>query len=151
VLHDARSLTITLSYTALLWLMVATAHLLVVRAFGVHYDQVPFTGAVFVMGLSMLGSVVPTPGGATGPFHIATAASLAFLGIDQDIAKSIAIILHPLIFAPATLFGMFYVAREGLSLGRLKYLAERQVDDGMIQGEQEESDKQKAVAVNGLT
>jgi glycosyltransferase 2 family protein len=151
VLHDARSLTITLSYTALLWLMVATAHLLVVRAFGVHYDQVPFTGAVFVMGLSMLGSVVPTPGGATGPFHIATAASLAFLGVDQDVAKSIAIILHPLIFAPATLFGMFYVAREGLSLGRLKHLAERQADDEVIQGEKEESEKQNAVAVNGLT
>ncbi|HKP86200.1 MAG TPA: lysylphosphatidylglycerol synthase transmembrane domain-containing protein [Blastocatellia bacterium] len=144
VLHDARSLTITLSYTALLWLMVATAHLLVVRAFGIHYDQVPFTGAVFVMGLSMLGSVVPTPGGATGPFHIATAASLAFLGIDQDVAKSVAIILHPLIFAPATLFGMFYVAREGLSLGRLKHLAEsRAQEDDQAVGKKEEGEQEK--------
>jgi len=128
VLHDARGLTITVSYTVLIWLMVATAHLLVVRAFGIHYAQVPFTGAVFVMGLSMLGSVVPTPGGATGPFHIATAAALAFLGVDQDSAKSVAIILHPLIFAPATLFGIYYVAREGLSFGRLKHIAEETVE-----------------------
>ena len=148
VLHDARSLTITVSYTVVLWLMVATAHLLVVRAFGIHYDQVPFTGAVFVMGLSMLGSVVPTPGGATGPFHIATAASLAFLGVDQDSAKSVAIILHPLIFAPATLFGMFYIAREGLSLERLKHFGADQTKDGPVVEGQEKREKEKAVAFN---
>ncbi len=61
-LHDARELTITVSYTVLIWLMVSVAHLAVVRAFGIDYNLVPFTGAVFVMGLSMLGSVVPTPG-----------------------------------------------------------------------------------------
>jgi hypothetical protein len=96
------------------------------------------------MGLSMLGSVVPTPGGATGPFHIATAASLAFLGVDQDIAKSVAIILHPLIFVPATLFGMFYIAREGLSLERLKHFGE----DAAVVEEQEKREKEKAVAFN---
>jgi glycosyltransferase 2 family protein len=133
VLHDARELTITVSYTVLLWLMVALAHLLVVRAFGIPYSVVPFTGAVFVMGLSMLGSVVPTPGGATGPFHIATAAALAFLGVEHNAAHnkaaSVAIILHLVIFTPATIFGMFYIAKEGLSLGRLRRIGERQVDE----------------------
>ena len=124
VLHDARSLTITVSYTVVLWLMVAVAHLLVVRAFGIPYAEVPFTGAVFVMGLSMLGSVVPTPGGATGPFHTATAAALAFLGVEHNKAASIAIILHLVIFTPATIFGMYYVAKEGLSLGRLRRIGE---------------------------
>jgi glycosyltransferase 2 family protein len=129
VLHDAKGLAITVSYTVLLWLMVATAHLLVVRAFGIHYEQVPFTGAVFVMGLSMLGSVVPTPGGATGPFHIATAASLSFLGVDKAQAASVAIVLHLIIFTPATFFGMYYLAKEGLSLDRLKRMGERQVEE----------------------
>jgi uncharacterized protein (TIRG00374 family) len=147
VLHDARGLTITVSYTVLIWLMVATAHLLVVRAFGIHYDQVPFTGAVFVMGLSMLGSVVPTPGGATGPFHIATAAALTFLGVPQDSAKSVAIILHPLIFAPATLFGIYYVAREGLTLGGLKRIGEKQVEPLAASGEAD-PEKGKAVVLS---
>lgn len=125
VLHDARSLSITLSYTVLLWLMVAVAHLLVVRAFGIPYANVPFTGAVFVMGLSMLGSVVPTPGGATGPFHTATAAALAFLGVEQNKAASVAIVLHIVIFAPATVFGMYYLVKEGLSLGGLRRIGEQ--------------------------
>jgi len=129
VLHDARSLTITVSYTVLLWLMVALAHLLVVRAFGITYAEVPFTGAVFVMGLSMLGSVVPTPGGATGPFHTATAAALAFLGVQQNKAASIAIVLHVVIFAPATVFGMYYLAKEGLSIGRLRRIGEWKVSE----------------------
>lgn len=126
VLHDARDLTLTVSCTVLLWLMVAVAHLLVVRAFGVPYEAVPFTGAVFVMGLSMLGSVVPTPGGSTGPFHTATAAALSFLGVHQSKSASIAIVLHLLIFAPATFFGLYYLAKEGLSLDRLRLIGESQ-------------------------
>jgi hypothetical protein len=132
VLHDARGLTITVSYTVLIWLMVSLAHLLVVRAFGISYADVPFTGAVFVMGLSMLGSVVPTPGGATGPFHTATAAGLAFLGVEQNKAASIAIILHLVIFAPATVFGMYYLAKEGLSIARLRRLGEYNAGDERI-------------------
>lgn len=129
VLHNARELTITVGYTVLIWLMVSLAHLLVVRAFGIPYAAVPFTGAVFVMGLSMLGSVVPTPGGATGPFHTATAAALSFLGIQQSKSASIAIILHLIIFAPATFFGLYYLAKEGLSLDRLRLIGEKQVKD----------------------
>lgn len=129
VLHDVRSLAVTVSYTVLLWLMVAIAHLLVVRAFAIPYAAVPFTGAVFVMGLSMLGSVVPTPGGATGPFHAATSAALIFLGIAQNKAASVAIVLHLVIFTPATLFGVYYVFKDGLSFGRLKRIGERDVEE----------------------
>jgi uncharacterized protein (TIRG00374 family) len=129
VLHDAKGLAVTVSYTILLWLMVAAAHMLVVRAFGIPYGQVPFTGAVFVMGLSMLGSVVPTPGGATGPFHTATAAALTFMGVAQNKAASVAIILHLVIFAPATFFGLFYVLKDGLSLDRLRRIGEREVEE----------------------
>ena len=134
VLHNARGLTITVSYTVLLWLMVAVAHLLVVRAFGIPYADIPFTGAVFVMGLSMLGSVVPTPGGATGPFHKATAAALAFLGVEQNKAASIAIILHFVIFAPAVVFGMYYLAKEGLSLARLRSLGQNTSEEDEVEG-----------------
>ncbi|HVG17816.1 MAG TPA: lysylphosphatidylglycerol synthase transmembrane domain-containing protein [Blastocatellia bacterium] len=151
VLHDARELTITVSYTVLLWLMVAVAHLLVVRAFAIPYSVVPFTGAVFVMGLSMLGSVVPTPGGATGPFHIATAAALAFLGVEHNSAHnkaaSVAIILHLVIFTPATVFGMFYILKEGLSLGRLRRIGERQVDQADGGDLNVGREEQEAVAV----
>jgi uncharacterized protein (TIRG00374 family) len=153
VLHDAKELTLTLSYTTLLWLMVALAHLLVVRAFAVPYGDVPFTGAVFVMGLSMLGSVVPTPGGATGPFHTATATALMFLGVSGSKAASIAIVLHLVIFAPATLFGLYYIFKDGLSLEGLRRIGEKQVEEvdkslGPLASEQEQG-KEEVIAAQG--
>lgn len=151
VLHNVRGLTVTVSYTVLLWLMVAVAHLLVVRAFGISYAEVPFTGAVFVMGLSMLGSVVPTPGGATGPFHTATATALAFLGVEQNKAASVAIILHFVIFAPATFFGMYYLAKEGLSLARLRSPREAwpEANDVDEPGPQPRQKNERVVAARG--
>jgi uncharacterized protein (TIRG00374 family) len=119
VLHDAKGLTITVVYTAVLWLLVVNAYILVMRAFGIPQSLIPYTGAVFVMGLSMLGSVVPTPGGATGPFHAAAAASLVFLGVERNQAASTAIALHLVIFLPAVFFGLFYLLKEGISLARL--------------------------------
>lgn len=149
VLHDVRGLTITVSYTVLLWMMVAVAHLLVVRAFGIPYAAVPFTGAVFVMGLSMLGSVVPTPGGATGPFHTATAAALSFLGVEQNKAASVAIILHLIIFTPATVFGMYYLAREGLSITRLRRMGEQHTGEDRIDATAPHAQESKALAARG--
>lgn len=148
VLHDARGLTFTLSYTVLLWLMAATAHLLVVRAFSISYEQIPFTGAVFLMGAAMLGSIVPTPGGATGPFHTAAAGALIFLGVVQNKAASVAIVLHLVIFAPATLFGMFYIIKDGLSLDRLRRIGEKQVEEvDSLDGRSQEQEDENVIAV----
>jgi uncharacterized protein (TIRG00374 family) len=154
VLHNTRELSLTLSYTALMWLMVALAHLLVVRAFAIPYRDVPFTGAVFVMGLSMLGSVVPTPGGATGPFHTAAAGALVFLGVTGTKAASIAIVLHLVIFAPATLFGLYYILKDGLSLELLRRIGEKQVEevDNTLSSlpREHEQESEGVVAVQGL-
>ena len=119
VLHDARGLAVTIAYTVVMWLLVIAAYVLVIRAFGIPQSQIPYTGAIFVLGLSMFGSVVPTPGGATGPFHAVTAASLVFLGVDRNQAASTAIVLHLVVFLPAVFFGFFYLLKEGITLARL--------------------------------
>lgn len=119
VLHDAKGLAVTIAYTVALWLLVIVAYVMVIRAFGIPQSQIPYTGAVFVLGVSMLGSVVPTPGGATGPFHAATAAALIFLGVERNQAASTAIVLHLVVFLPAVFFGFFYFLKEGITLARL--------------------------------
>jgi uncharacterized protein (TIRG00374 family) len=119
VLHDARGLAVTLSYTLLMWGMVIAVDVLVIRAFGITPEEVPISGVVFVMGLSMIGSAIPTPGGSAGPFHAATAAALILLGIEKNKAGSVAIILHLVVFAPATVFGVFFAVKDGISIARL--------------------------------
>lgn len=117
VLVNAAELAETVGWTALLWLGVAGANLLVFRAFHVNLG---FSETIFVLGWSMVGSVVPTPGGAAGAFHAATAAGLLFLGVKKETAAALSIVLHLVDFGPALMFGLFYFIRGDLSISRLR-------------------------------
>ena len=119
VLVNARELAETIGWTALLWFGITAANLLVMRAF---HLQVGFSETIFVLGLSLLGSLVPTPGGAAGAFHAATAAGLLFLGVKKETAAALSIVLHLVDFGPAVLFGLFYVIRGDLSFSKLRTL-----------------------------
>jgi uncharacterized protein (TIRG00374 family) len=135
VLANPRDLAVTAGWSLLLWLSVSIANLLVFRAFGMPFG---LSESLFILGWSMVGSVVPTPGGAAGAFHAATAAGLLFLGIQRPQAVGIAIVLHLVDFAPALIFGLYYFLRGDINLTRLRHLAstdavEHAVEDEKIQ------------------
>ena len=117
VLVNVTELLETIGWTALLWFGIAAANLLVMRAFHI---QVGFPETIFVLGWSLVGSLVPTPGGAAGAFHAATAAGLLFLGVQKETAAALSIVLHLVDFGPAVLFGIFYVIRGDLSVAKLR-------------------------------
>lgn len=119
VLVNARELAETIGWTVLLWFGVALANFLVMRAFGLH---VGVSETLFVLGWSLVGSLVPTPGGAAGAFHAATAAGFLFLGVEKELAAAVSIILHLVDFGPAVLFGVFYAIRGDLRISRLRTL-----------------------------
>jgi len=119
VLSDVRLLATTVFWTLLLWGSVAGANLLVCRAFGIALS---FSQIIFVLGWSMVGSAVPTPGGAAGAFHAAAGAALVLLGVGRDQAAAVAIILHLVDFGPAALFGLFYFLRGDINVARLRAL-----------------------------
>jgi uncharacterized protein (TIRG00374 family) len=119
VLSNTRQLAISIGWTLLLWLTIAMANLLVCRAFGLAFGMPQI---LFVLGWSMLGSAVPTPGGAAGAFHAATGAALVVLGVGREQAAATAIILHLVDFAPAALFGLFYFLRGDINMARLRAL-----------------------------
>ena len=129
VLTDARALVVTVGLTALLWMSIALASLSVMRAFGLDFN---LSTAIFVLGWSLVGSLVPTPGGAAGTFHAATAAGLLFLGVGQTQAAAISIVLHLVMFGTALLFGLYYFLRSDVSLASLRRLAanEARRDEG---------------------
>lgn len=117
VLVNLTELLETIGWTALLWFGIAAANLLVMRAF---HLPVGFPETIFVLGWSLVGSLVPTPGGAAGAFHAATAAGLLFLGVQKETAAALSIVLHLVDFGPAVLFGIFYVIRGDLSVAKLR-------------------------------
>jgi len=125
VLVNARELAVTIGWTVLVWLGIALANFLVMRAFGL---RVGVSETLFVLGWSLVGSLVPTPGGAAGAFHAATAAGFLFLGVEKDLAAAVAIVLHLVDFGPAVLFGVFYAIRGDLSISRLRTLVSPKQD-----------------------
>jgi hypothetical protein len=74
------------------------------------------------MGWAALGSLVPTPGGAAGAFHAATAGGLIFLNIDPNDAAATSIAMHLVYFAPAVFFGLYYFLHGDMSIARFKSL-----------------------------
>jgi glycosyltransferase 2 family protein len=117
VLVDARELAVTVGWSAMVWVAIALANLLVFRAFGLPFGV---TQTVFVLGWSLVGSLVPTPGGAAGAFHAATAAGLISLGVQRETAAAISIVLHVVDFGPALIFGIYYIIRGDINLSRLR-------------------------------
>jgi uncharacterized protein (TIRG00374 family) len=133
VLVNFAELAETIGWTALLWLGVAFANMLVIRAFGLHFG---FSETVFVLGWSLVGSLVPTPGGAAGAFHAATAAALIFLSVPAETAAAVSIVLHVIDFGPAVVFGLFYFIRGDLNLTKLRALAAPEAVEHVVEDEE---------------
>ena len=114
VLVDARELLVTIGWTAAVWIVVVASNLLVFRAFRFGH-RLGLPRSLFILGWSMVGSAVPTPGGAAGAFHAATGAGLFFVGIEKEQAAAVAIVLHLVDFGPAALFGLFYFLRGDIN------------------------------------
>jgi uncharacterized protein (TIRG00374 family) len=132
VLANARELAVTMGWTALVWLTITLGNLLVLRAFGLPFG---IAETVFVMGWALVGSLVPTPGGAAGAFHAATAAALIFLGVTRENAAAVSIVMHLIDFGPALVFGLFYVLRGDISLARLRTLTSTEAVEHAVEDE----------------
>ena len=132
VLSNRRELAVTASWSLLLWFSIAIANLLVFRAFGMRFG---LSQVIFILGWSMVGSVVPTPGGAAGAFHAATAAGLLFLGVGREQAAGVTIILHLVDFAPAVIFGLYYFLRGDINIARLRALASTESVEHAVEDE----------------
>lgn len=132
VLANVRELAETIGWTALLWLGIILANLLVIRAFGLPFG---LTETIFVLGWSLVGSLVPTPGGAAGAFHAATAAGLLFLGVAKEMAAAISIVMGIVDFGSALLFGVYYFIRGDLNLSRLRALASPEAVEHVVEDE----------------
>jgi uncharacterized protein (TIRG00374 family) len=103
-----------------LWLSIAAGIWLTSRAFHI---TLPFTASFLVMTVLVVGVAVPTPG-AIGGFHLAyTFAVQTFFAVPDDRAKGAALVLHAISFVPVTILGIYFMARDGLTLRGAQELA----------------------------
>lgn len=119
VLRDWQEIASVTFWTIMLWLAIALPTFLVLLAFDLPLN---FSDALFIMGWAAFGSVVPTPGGAAGAFHAATAGGLIFLNVAQEEAAAVSIVMHLVYFAPAVIFGLYYLLRGDISISGFRNL-----------------------------
>jgi uncharacterized protein (TIRG00374 family) len=117
ILRDWREIVSVVFWTLTLWFSIAFPTWFVLLAFDM---PLTFSDSLFIMGFAAVSSVVPTPGGAAGAFHTATAASLIFLGTEREQAAAVSIAMHLVYFAPAIFFGLYYFFRGDISWTRFK-------------------------------
>ena len=99
-----------------LWMSVSLAMLMASRAFGI---DLPFAGAVILMGMVAIGVAVPTPAGVGGYHAAYQLGATALYGAGVDEAVGAALVLHVFAFGPVTVLGLIFMAQEGLRLGSL--------------------------------
>lgn len=119
MLRDWREITRVVFWTILLWSAIAIPTWLVFLAFGL---EMHFTDAIFVMGWAAVGSLVPTPGGAAGAFHMAAAGGLMFLNVGKEAAVAVSIVMHLVYFAPGVMFGLYYFLRGDINVSDIRHL-----------------------------
>jgi uncharacterized protein (TIRG00374 family) len=117
LLSNTRESTGVALWSAGQWLANLLAAWLTLGAFGNYFGP---KETLLVVCCGIIGSMVPTPGGAAGAFHIAFSGGLIFLGITIERAAAISIATHLVGFAPALAFGSYYLLRGGISLTQLR-------------------------------
>lgn len=127
VMRDPRRLRASVLLSVPLWLGIGLQTWLVTRAFDI---ALPPLGTFVLLGVLVVGVAVPTPG-AVGGFHEAYRLTMTGLfGAANDRAVGAAIVLHALAFVPVTLVGIVFMAQDGLTVGRMRRLAEERRQEG---------------------
>ena len=139
LLKNWREVVSVIFWTTMLWLSIAVPTWLVILAFDLPV-KVGLSDALFVMGFAAIGSLIPTPGGAAGAFHAATAGGLLFLNISTKDAAAVSIVMHLVYFAPALIFGFYYFFHGDISIAQFRELL-----SGEHAAEEVEHEKDKRV------
>ena len=101
------------------------------------------------MGWAAIGSVVPTPGGAAGAFHAATAGGLIFLNVNPNDAAATSIAMHLVYFAPAIFFGIYYFLHGDMSVARFRsLLSSEHAEDEILEEKQPRVESREPGAVS---
>jgi uncharacterized protein (TIRG00374 family) len=120
--RDTRNAVISCVHGLLCWLLIGTAILAVLRAFGI--DGVGFEGILLLIGLTAVGVAIPVPAGM-GTFHFFMTQGLLLLGTPNDAVTTGAVLVtHAVTVLPITVVGLSYWLRHSLGGFRLGRLAE---------------------------
>jgi uncharacterized protein (TIRG00374 family) len=114
------------AYSAIHWFLVLLVYFWVSRSFGGRLGTISLSEATLVMAFTLVGSIVQLPAVGGGSQLASILVLTTIVGVEKEPATAAAIVLYLVTFAACSLVGAPLLAHEGLSLGKLRELAEQE-------------------------
>jgi hypothetical protein len=86
--------------------------------------DLPFLSCFLLTGVSIVGMMIPTPGGVGGFHKVCQVALIQFYAFGIDDSVALALVLHIVGTAPVVVAGLALFVKEGLSWGQLARIGE---------------------------
>jgi uncharacterized protein (TIRG00374 family) len=127
------------AYSGIHWFLVLLVYYWVSRSFGGRLGTISLSEATLVMAFTLVGSIVQLPVAGGGSQLASILAFTTIVGVEKEPATAAAIVLYLVTFAACSLVGAPLLAHEGLSLGKLREMAEHEkevaIEDSAQQGD----------------
>jgi uncharacterized protein (TIRG00374 family) len=117
------------------WALVFVVYVWVTRSFGGLFAQLSLADALLLMAFTLAGSIFQLPL-AGGGSQLAAISVYMFFGIDKEPATAAALVLWLITFAACSVVGAPLLLQQGLTLGKLRELAEEEKKEVALELEQ---------------
>ena len=122
--HDPKSLFLVAFFSALAWLIEASAYATIGQGFDLG---VSFAHYCLLLSAANLAIIIPTFFGGTGPFEWAAKLVLVGAGVSDNVAGAYSIVAHGVILVPTTILGLIFLWSFGVSFKRITNVEAEQV------------------------
>jgi uncharacterized protein (TIRG00374 family) len=117
VLRSPKDVAIVFGLSVVIWLFEAGMYYIIMLGFGFRQ---PFYVLLLATAAANLFTIAPSTPGYVGVFDFPVRATLTAFGVAESVAISYTLVLHAALWVPVTVLGLYYLWREGLSLGWLR-------------------------------
>lgn len=117
VLRSPKDVLAVFVLSVVIWLFEASMYYIIMLGF--NFTQ-PFYVLLLATAAANLFTIAPSTPGYVGVFDFPVRATLTAYGVAESVAISYTLVLHAALWVPVTLLGVYFLWREGLSLGWLR-------------------------------
>ena len=118
--HHLRNVVL---WSFVIWGLAGPYNYFFFLAFG---QELPFSACFVVLMVQMFGVMIPSGPGFIGVYHAATIAGLMFYGVDAELALSMALVIHVVMFVMQTIPGLLFLWLEQYSFRDIAQAADQQ-------------------------
>ena len=117
VLRSPADVLLVFVMSLVIWMFEAGMYYMIMLGFGFRQ---PFYVLMLATAAANLFTIAPSTPGYVGVFDFPVRATLTAFGVAESLAISYTLVLHAALWLPVTLLGLYYLWREGLTLGWLQ-------------------------------